>query len=86
MARRTPATDGMAAPRLPRASRVLLLVDFINPLNFPGSEKLAPGALQAARDPLNFRHYAKKVLTKDLFDVGFGITPPEQLVRDNRVA
>jgi nicotinamidase-related amidase len=28
---------------------VLLLVDFINPLNFPGSDALAPGALAAAR-------------------------------------
>jgi nicotinamidase-related amidase len=28
---------------------VLLLVDFINPLNFPGSEDLAPGAVAAAR-------------------------------------
>jgi len=39
----------MTAPRLPRSKRVLLLVDFINPLNFPGSEKLAPTALKAAR-------------------------------------
>jgi nicotinamidase-related amidase len=39
----------MAAPRLPRSPRVLLLVDFINPLNFPGSESLAPDALAAAR-------------------------------------
>ena len=39
----------MASPRLPRSERVLLLVDFINPLNFPGSEKLAPPAVKAAR-------------------------------------
>ena len=39
----------MAAPHLPRSPRVLLLVDFINPLNFPGSESLAPDALTAAR-------------------------------------
>lgn len=39
----------MAAPRLPRSPRVLLLVDFINPLNFPGAEDLAQGALKAAR-------------------------------------
>lgn len=39
----------MASPRLPRSERVLLLVDFINPLNFPGGEDLAPFALEAAR-------------------------------------
>jgi nicotinamidase-related amidase len=40
---------GLAAARLPRSERVLLLVDFINPLNFPGGEKLAPAAVEAAR-------------------------------------
>lgn len=39
----------MAAPRLPRSPRVLLLVDFINPLNFPGSADLGPDAVAAAR-------------------------------------
>ena len=39
----------MASPRLPRSPRVLLLVDFINPLNFPGAQDLAPAALEAAR-------------------------------------
>jgi nicotinamidase-related amidase len=39
----------MASPRLPRSPRVLLLVDFINPLNFPGADKLAASALEAAR-------------------------------------
>lgn len=41
--------EEMAPPRLPHSPRVLLLVDFINPLNFPGSELLAPAALEAAR-------------------------------------
>jgi nicotinamidase-related amidase len=35
--------------RLPHSRRVLLLVDFINPLDFPGAEKLAPLAVKAAR-------------------------------------
>jgi nicotinamidase-related amidase len=35
--------------RLPRSERVLLLVDYINPLDFPGGELLAPRALAAAR-------------------------------------
>ena len=35
--------------RLPVAGRVLLLVDFINPLDFPGSDKLAQPAIAAAR-------------------------------------
>ena len=33
---------------LPRSRRVLLLVDFINPLDFPGAGDLAPAALAAA--------------------------------------
>lgn len=37
------------AQGLPRARSVLLLVDFINTLQFEGAEDLAPGALQAAR-------------------------------------
>jgi nicotinamidase-related amidase len=40
---------------VPRSERVLLLVDFINPLDFPGAEKLAPTALQAARATLRLR-------------------------------
>jgi len=35
--------------RLPRSRRVLLLVDFINPLDFPGADKLAAPAVSAAR-------------------------------------
>lgn len=35
--------------RLPRSERVLLLVDFINPLDFPGGEHLAAPAVAAAR-------------------------------------
>nr|WP_222622471.1 isochorismatase family cysteine hydrolase [Ramlibacter albus] len=33
----------------------MLLVDFINPLDFPGAEKLAPGAVRAARATLKLR-------------------------------
>lgn len=39
----------MRATRLPKSQRVLLLVDFISALDFPGAEKLAPPALAAAR-------------------------------------
>lgn len=35
--------------RAPHSPRILLLVDFINPLDFPGSENLAGPALEAAR-------------------------------------
>jgi nicotinamidase-related amidase len=41
--------SGLKSARLPLSERVLLLVDFINPLNFPGGEKLAPPALEAAQ-------------------------------------
>jgi nicotinamidase-related amidase len=40
---------GLGAARLPPSERVLLLVDFINPLNFPGAEQLASAAVEAAR-------------------------------------
>ena len=42
-------SSGLKPPKLPRAHRVLLLVDFINPLDFAGGEYLAPHALEAAR-------------------------------------
>lgn len=41
--------SGLRSPRLPRSPRVLLLVDFITTLDFPGSENLAGPALAAAR-------------------------------------
>jgi nicotinamidase-related amidase len=39
----------LTTPTLPRHHRVLLLVDFINPLDFPGGEQLAAPAVEAAR-------------------------------------
>ena len=36
-------------PSVPHSPRVLLLVDFMNPLDFPGAELLAPPAVEAAR-------------------------------------
>lgn len=43
------ASHALRATPLPRSDRVLVLVDFINPLDFPGAELLLPGALRAAR-------------------------------------
>jgi nicotinamidase-related amidase len=40
---------GLGAARLPPSQRVLLLVDFINPLNFPGGADLATAAVEAAQ-------------------------------------
>jgi nicotinamidase-related amidase len=40
---------------VPRSKRVLVLIDFINPLDFPGAEDLAPGALQAAKATVKLR-------------------------------
>ncbi|WBY03898.1 cysteine hydrolase [Ramlibacter tataouinensis] len=40
---------GVRATRLPRSPRVLLLVDFIAPLDFPGAGQLAARAVAAAR-------------------------------------
>ncbi len=36
-------------PHLRPSPRVLVLVDFINPMQFPGAENLVPAALEAAR-------------------------------------
>lgn len=41
---------------LPQNDEVLLLVDFINPLNFPGSARLLPGAWQAAQCAAKLKH------------------------------
>lgn len=45
----------MDSKRLPRSRRALLLVDFINPLDFPGAEDLSAGALDAARAAVQLR-------------------------------
>lgn len=39
----------LSSGKLPRSRRVLLLVDYINPMDFPTAADLAPGALRAAR-------------------------------------
>jgi nicotinamidase-related amidase len=46
---RRAVTTGGQREALPRSQRVLLLVDFINPMDFPGAEALAPFALKAAQ-------------------------------------
>jgi nicotinamidase-related amidase len=45
----------MRPAKVPRSPRVLVLIDYINPLNFPGAEKLARPALAAARATLRLR-------------------------------
>jgi nicotinamidase-related amidase len=46
---RPPAADRIDEPDLPRSPVVLLLVDFVNPLDFPGADALAPAAQRAGR-------------------------------------
>jgi len=41
--------------QVPQSERALVLIDFINPLDFPGSEKLAAPALRAAKAALRLR-------------------------------
>jgi nicotinamidase-related amidase len=41
--------------QVPRSERALILIDFINPLDFPGAEKLAAPGLRAARAALRLR-------------------------------
>lgn len=45
----------MQPAKVPRSPRVLILIDYINPLNFPGAEKLAKPALAAARATARLR-------------------------------
>jgi nicotinamidase-related amidase len=45
----------VAVPPLPPSPTVLLLVDFVNPLDFPGAEALAPAAVAAARATARLR-------------------------------
>jgi nicotinamidase-related amidase len=49
-----------ATEQLPRSSKVLLLIDFINPLNFPGADGLAPRALLAAQATARLRRKLDK--------------------------
>jgi nicotinamidase-related amidase len=44
----SPAPRVFALPKLPASNKVLILVDFINPLDFPGADKLAKPAVAAA--------------------------------------
>jgi nicotinamidase-related amidase len=45
----------MKPAKVPRSPRVLILIDYINPLNFPGAEKLAKPALAAAKATVRLR-------------------------------
>jgi nicotinamidase-related amidase len=45
----------MQPAKVPRSPRVLILIDYINPLDFPGAEKLASPALTAARATARLR-------------------------------
>jgi nicotinamidase-related amidase len=53
--RRPPLTIG-AHGELPRSPTVLLLIDFINPLEFPEARQLAPAAVAAARATLKLKN------------------------------
>ena len=50
-----PRDDRDARGDIGKCSRVLLLIDFINPLDFPGARALAPLALQAANATARLR-------------------------------
>jgi len=45
---------------LPRCRSVLLLIDFINPMDFPGAEDLAPAAVEAARATSALKSHLRK--------------------------
>lgn len=48
MPKSTSIFDGVSQQTLKKTQRVMLIVDFINPLQFPGAENLLEAALQAA--------------------------------------
>jgi nicotinamidase-related amidase len=50
----------MQPAKVPRSPRVLVVIDYINPLNFPGAEKLARPALAAARATVRLRDRLQK--------------------------
>lgn len=51
-----PSSSGrLSQPALQPSPTVLVLVDFINPLDFEGAQDLAPAALQAARNTARLR-------------------------------
>ncbi|MES2952018.1 MAG: isochorismatase family cysteine hydrolase [Pseudomonadota bacterium] len=54
-ARHTPATD-----QLPTSKRVLLLIDFINPLQFSGANAITPQALEAAQNTADLKRSLRK--------------------------
>ncbi|HET9207355.1 MAG TPA: isochorismatase family cysteine hydrolase [Burkholderiaceae bacterium] len=56
-----------AAPALAASPTVLLLVDFINPLDFDGAEALAPSALIAARATARLRRQAARSGVQTLY-------------------
>ena len=57
----------IAAPPLEASPTVLLLVDFINPLDFDGADALAPSALVAARATTRLRHQATRSGVQTLY-------------------
>jgi nicotinamidase-related amidase len=57
---RAPPTPTGPRGELPRSTTVLLLVDVINPFDFPGSAPLQRAALVAARSIANLRQQARR--------------------------
>jgi len=57
----------IAAPPLEASPTVLLLVDFINPLDFDGADALAPSALAAARATARLRRQATRTGVQTLY-------------------
>jgi nicotinamidase-related amidase len=52
---------------VPQSRRALILVDFINPLDFPGAEKLAAPAVRAAKATLKLRDRLDKQKTAVIY-------------------
>ena len=60
-------TGRIAIPPLPASPTVLLMVDFVNPLDFPGADALAPAALAAARATARLRRALSREDTQAIY-------------------
>jgi nicotinamidase-related amidase len=68
MAGRAPGGGGrIALPALPASPTVLLLVDYVNPMDFPGAEALAPAAVPAAAATARLRRSLRGTPTQVVY-------------------
>lgn len=68
--------NGLRPGRLPRSRRAPLLIDFINPFGFPGADKLAGPAIEAARLAADATDMCVQLTAGDAFLREFAVWVP----------